>query len=219
MQTKLKLLLSITAALLLSNCATTNQQSANPVNNTKPQLLHQQHMDNIANIKQFSLNGRLGIVKQPKGASGRIKWQHLTDENDNIQIFSPFGKKIASIVKTADQVTLTQKNGKSMREKDIETLTEKALGFRLPLTGLKHWALGKPTKNSIVNYMTWDETGSVRTLQQDGWNIEYSDYKKNGRYFLPRKIVLKNKQLKLKLRIDEWSVPQPDTEPALEPAQ
>ncbi len=204
MPTKLKLFSLLTSLLLLSSCATTSQQPAKKVGNVNPQVLHQQHMDNIDNIKQFSLKGRLGVVKQPKGFSGRLKWKHQTDQ-DNIDVFSPFGGKVASIVKTANQVTLTKNNGENIQEQDVETLTEKTLGFRLPLAGLSYWALGKPADKGIVNYVTWDENGRINTLQQNGWHIKYKNYTANGRYFLPGKIILKNQNLTLKLLVEKWS--------------
>ncbi len=124
--------------------------------------------------------------------------------NDNIEVFSPLGGKVADIVKTPTEVTLTTQDGRSIKANDAETLTEMALGWRLPLAGLSDWALGKPTKSKI-DAETWDEQGHLSTLKQDGWDISYENYADNNGYLLPSKIVLKSEKVNLKLLVEKWS--------------
>jgi outer membrane lipoprotein LolB len=190
------------AALYLSGCATPITQTK-PANTVKPSVLHMQHMEHIAQIQQFALKGRLGVLTKPKSFSASLVWQHIP-EKDNVDVYSPLGGKVANITKTPEQVTLTDNKEELITEKDVETLTENTLGFRLPLAGLSYWALGKPSNEGIVNVMTWDENGRVKTLQQNGWIIEYNDYSINEEYTLPNKMVLKNDQITIKLIVDKW---------------
>jgi len=188
------------AALYLSGCASTPTAPGAP---TASLSVHQQHLATLANIQQFSLKGRLGVVTNPNGFSGSIDWQHLKT-NDNIEVFSPLGGKVASIAKTPLEVTLTTQNGHSIKAQDAETLTEATLGWRLPLSGLSDWALGKPT-NSKIDASTWDTQGRLTTLKQNGWDISYENYAENNGYFLPSKIVLKSEKVNLKLLVEKWS--------------
>ena len=164
---------------------------------------HQQHLAKLNAIKSFSLKGRLGVVTQKQGFSGSINWQHSA-LNDNIDVFSPLGGQIANIKKTALGVTLTQQDGRSITAQSAESLTETTLGFRLPLTGLSDWALGKPTA-SKVDASTWDAQGRLLTLKQDGWDISYENYAENNGVFLPNKVALKSEPLNLKLIVENWS--------------
>lgn len=189
-------------ALYLSGCATTVTQPK-PAATLKPSVLHLQHMEQIGHIQQFALKGRLGVITNPKSFSASLAWQH-NPELDNVDIYSPLGGKVANITKTPEQVTLTDNQEKVISEKDAETLTENTLGFRLPLSGLSFWALGRPSNEGIVNLMTWDENGRVNSLQQSGWAIEYSNYTANGQYNLPHKVTLKNDQITIKLIVDKW---------------
>jgi outer membrane lipoprotein LolB len=185
--------------LVMSGCATLPPPSAQP-----PTLsnINQKHLATLASIKSFSLKGRLGVVTNPRGFSGGIDWQHEIT-NDNIDVFSPLGGKVANIVKNPNGVMLTTQDGRSMKAQDAETLTETTLGWRLPLSGLSDWALGKPT-NSKIDASTWDEQGRLITLKQDGWDIEYQNYAENNGYFLPSKIILKSEKANLKLLIENW---------------
>lgn len=190
-------------ALTLSSCATTVTTQSKPTENLKPSELHKQHMESIGQIQQFALKGRLGVITKPKSFSARLAWQH-TLLQDNVDIYSPLGGKVANITKTPEQVTLTDNQEKVISEKDVETLTENTLGFSLPLSGLSYWALGRPSPEGIVNLMTWDENGHVNALQQNGWAIEYSNYTSNGDHTLPNKVTLKNDQITIKLIVDQW---------------
>lgn len=186
---------------LLNACAILPKTpSEQPATST---AVHQQHLAKLDAIKSFSLKGRLGVVTKKQGFSGSINWQHSA-QNDNIDVFSPLGGQIANIKKTALGVTLTQQDGRSITAQNAESLTETTLGFKLPLTGLSDWALGKPT-SSKIEASTWDAQGRLLTLKQDGWDIGYENYTDNSGVSLPNKVVLKSEQLNLKLLIENWS--------------
>ena len=53
--------------------------------------------------------------------------------------------QVARIVREGDAVQLTTAEGKEFRAADSESLTERVLGFRLPIEGLADWAQGRPS--------------------------------------------------------------------------
>ena len=191
--------LALIIALLLTACAT---QPTAPTSAPTTASINQQHLTALAAIKSFALKGRMGVVTQKQGFSGNIDWQHQP-VTDNIDVYSPVGGKVANIAKTASGVTLTDQKGRSISAQDAESLTEMTLGFRLPLTGLADWALGKPTA-SKVDVSSWDEKGRLLTLKQDGWDIAYENYTETNGVDLPNKIVLKSEKVNLKLLVEQW---------------
>ena len=195
-------------ALLTSSCVTAPAlPPTTPPASVPPQSsAQQQHMASLINIKSFSLKGRIGVVTQKQGFSGGIQWQH-TPSTDNIDVFSPLGSKVANILKNRDGVTLTNQNGHTITAQDAESLTETTLGFKLPLTGLSDWALGKPT-DSKIEASSLDDKGRLLSLKQDGWNISYENYAAQNGIDLPSKIILKSDKVNLKIVIEQW-VSQP----------
>jgi len=193
-------LIALCLLLILQACASTPLQQASQ--SAASQILYTQHLRNLAAINSFSLQGRIGVQADGKGFSGNLHWQH-TQSRDNIELFSPLGSQVANIQKTAEQVTLIEANGKRTSADNAETLTAEVLGWRLPLSGLADWSLGRPTQNAVVQ-STWDERGFLRTLKQDGWDIEYQAYSAYDGQFLPTKISLKSEKLKLKLVVETW---------------
>ena len=188
-------------ALFLGACATqpVPQSTTSAPTNAS---INQQHLTALATIKSFSLKGRLGVVTQKQGFSGSIEWQHQ-QTSDNIDVYSPVGGKVANIAKSTNGVILTDQKGHSIKAQDAESLTGMTLGFRLPLTGLSDWALGKPT-TSKIEAVTWDEKGQLLTLKQDGWNISYENYTEINGLNLPNKIILKSDKVNLKLLVEKW---------------
>lgn len=197
-------LVIVACIALLQGCASTPITSApsKPAEVITPKT-NAQHLQEIASIQQFSLKGRMGVQTQTKGFSGGLNWQHQP-KNDAIALYSPLGGQVASITKTADQVVLQDAAGNSISAADAESLTQMTLGWRLPLTGLADWSLGRPT-NSPIEASTWDNLGRLTTLKQDGWDIEYSDYVDFEGKQLPNKIFLRSPKVNIKLIVENRS--------------
>ena len=177
-----------------------------PISSTTTPQQHaaenQQHLASLANIQAFSLKGRLGVVTQKQGFSGSIEWQHQASA-DNIDVYSPVGGKVANIAKNTSGVTLTDQKGHRIQANNAEALTDTTLGFRLPLTGLSDWAIGRPTTSKIET-SSWDTQGRLTLLKQDGWDISFENYIKSNDNFLPSKITLKSEKVNLKLLVEKW---------------
>ncbi|MDP1896659.1 MAG: lipoprotein insertase outer membrane protein LolB, partial [Sulfurimicrobium sp.] len=80
------------------------------------------------------------------------------------------------------------------------------LGWRLPLEGMQHWVLGRPTPDGAVE-IERDDSMRVTRLRQQEWSIEYRDYRMEGNFVLPSRIVMRNDTLEIKLVVDNWELP------------
>jgi outer membrane lipoprotein LolB len=146
----------------------------------------------------------LGVQADGKGYSANLLWQHNA-EQDDIRIYSPLGSQLARIQKTADGIRLEDAQGQVSVGKDAESLTQSLLGWRLPLTGLADWALGRPA-NSAMASLTWDEAGHTLSLNEADWVIAYQQYQASPDAFLPHKLSLKNARVQLKLIVEKWTL-------------
>jgi outer membrane lipoprotein LolB len=194
--------LLLTTVTLLQACTIAPSK---PISSNS-QLLQQEHLQNLAQIKQFSLKGRIGIQSEGKGFSGGINWQHETKQ-DEISLYSPLGGELLHINNTADKASLSDAQGNKITADDVETLAAKVLGVQLPLNGLSDWALGRPINSDILE-STWDSQGRLIKIVQDGWLIEYQNYLPNNHISLPQKITLRNDKIFVKIQVDEWKISQ-----------
>lgn len=152
----------------------------------------------------FQLNGRIGVRYGEDGFSGHLRWRHDSRE-DEILLLSPLGQAVARIERNAAGVQLDVPDGHYAAQ-DVAELTERVLGWRLPLDGMQYWVLGRPAPDHPARSER-DEARRITRLWQQEWEIEYLDYRSEGRYELPAKVVMRNSSLELKLVVDEWDLP------------
>lgn len=166
----------------------------------------QKRMQTLGAVQQFSLEAKLAVQYGGKGYTARLEWQHEGQE-DHMRIFSPLGQQVALIHRTAQSVTLTDQSGKQHHAEDVASLTERLLGWRLPLAGLSQWILGIPHTASPYQ-ASYLASGEPATLTQDDWRIEYDDYQVaalNGSMAsLPFTTRLQQQDVRLKLVIQHW---------------
>ncbi|MDP8568789.1 lipoprotein insertase outer membrane protein LolB [Methylophilus aquaticus] len=166
----------------------------------------QQRDQRLLAVTQFALEAKLAVQFNGKGYTARLQWQH-TPATDQLRIFSPLGQQIALIDRSAESVTLTDQSGKQHHAGDVASLTEKLLGWRLPLTGLSQWVLGTPHPHTEYE-ASYLSTGEPHTLRQDGWQIAYDDYKPTIlpeiTESLPGLVRLQQDDIRLKLLIQHW---------------
>ena len=162
------------------------------------------HIASLQAIHDFTLDGRIGVQTEGRGFSGKMRWQHLNQEN-SIDLFSPLGAKVAAIESTTEGVTLTTGNNSTVSSNDIESLTEQTMGWRLPAQYLEDWVLGRAANAPVTN-ADWDESGKLVKLNQEGWEVEYLAYQESNGLQLPSKLNVRNAKLYLKLIIDRWLI-------------
>jgi outer membrane lipoprotein LolB len=148
---------------------------------------------------QFELAGRIAMKYRDEAGSGNIAWRHAL-ESDEMLITSPIGQGIARIVRDGKEVVLRTQDGQELKAEDAETLTERALGFRIPLAGLADWVRGRAGASPEPLLVKKDAQGRLAELQQGGWTIEYQEYAGA----LPSRLRLVYPGIELRLAISEW---------------
>lgn len=146
----------------------------------------------------FELSGRVAVRHGGNGASARIDWRH-GDDTDDLLITSPLGQGIARITRRAGEFTLVTADREEYRAADAESLTERVLGWRLPLTGLSDWVRGRSYPASDASVVR-DSRSRLAELRQDDWLIEYQEYE-DAR---PLKLRMSRADLEIRLIVDRW---------------
>ncbi|HUQ25847.1 MAG TPA: outer membrane lipoprotein LolB [Burkholderiales bacterium] len=132
----------------------------------------------------FDLNGRIAARYGAESFTGNVSWRHARD-GDEMLISTPFGQGVARIVRQGEAVLLTTADGKEHRANDAEDLTERVLGFRVPIVGLADWVQGRPSPE----------------LEARGWKIEYQERDEQRR---PTRLRLTYQGIELRLAVMQW---------------
>jgi outer membrane lipoprotein LolB len=167
-------LLAIAAAL--AGCATT---SANLSSSTVGA-----YRDSI------DLSGRLSVSYQkdgrPESITGNFNWIQRPGRVD-VSLASPLGQTIAAITVTPDSATLKQAERAPRVAKDIDTLSAQALGWSLPVSGLRDWLQGYATDANGKRFVASPANNSVYT--SDGWRLRFVSWQDDkAAQPLPRRI-------------------------------
>jgi outer membrane lipoprotein LolB len=147
---------------------------------------------------EFQVLGRIAARTNGDGFTGNVDWRHAA-HGDDMLISTPLGQGVARIVRQGDAVQLTTANGQQYNAPDAETLTERVLGFRLPLAGLADWIRGRPAQGAASDRQSLPD-GRLQSLQQGDWKIQYLDYDGTR----PRLMQLNYPGIQLRLAITEW---------------
>lgn len=134
---------------------------------------------------EFSLAGRIAARSGKEAFTGNISWRHARD-GDEMLITTPTGQGVAQIIRQGDAVVLKTSEPREYRAADSEELTERVLGFRLPIEGLAETVQGKPSPS----------------LEGRGWKVEYQEYDAQRR---PTRLRLTNAGAEVRLAIHQWN--------------
>ncbi len=136
--------------------------------------------------------------------SGKIIWAHLP-ARDEVELATPLGNQVAQLLRTPDQATLTDSQQRVSSAPDVETLTERQLGWRLPLAGLSLWVRGMVV--GVAEMVQRDPRGRIEKLHQAGWQVEYA-YDPSSGSDLPRRLIMKYERgaepLEIRIVVDRW---------------
>lgn len=151
----------------------------------------------------FALTGRLAIRHDGERSSAGVRWSHRGGV-DEILLFTPLGQTMARIDRDAQGVVLDTSD-KHYAAQNTGELTQRVLGWRLPLDGLRYWVLALPAPESKAD-IEHDANGQVSMMRQDGWVIRYTRYAAQMPDSLPLRMNLQREEVEIQLLIDEWEI-------------
>jgi outer membrane lipoprotein LolB len=156
----LKYFAAALGAVLLAGCASA------PVKPSQPRQ---------AGVYQdsFEAAGRLSVRYRkdgnPESLTGKFSWSQTPGRID-VSLSSPLST-IATISITPQAATLVQANKPPRVAKDIDSLTAEALGWSLPVSGLRDWLQGYATGADGKRFIATPANNSVLTA--DGWRLRF----------------------------------------------
>jgi outer membrane lipoprotein LolB len=194
-------------ALLVTGCASLSPVKPDP----GPQL--ERHYN-----ETISLSGRLSVRytqnNQEQAVHGSFTWNQRNN-HIAVSLLSPLGQTLATIEIRPDMAVLTQSGKPPLVATDVNILTEQALGWPLPIAGLRDWLQGFGQDASGRDFVAQPSAEPLRLVSRDGWNLSYGEWQDdtaNTPKNHPRRIDLarETKQagpVAIRIVIDQWLPP------------
>jgi outer membrane lipoprotein LolB len=164
----------------------------------------------------INVDGRLSVQYQQNGSNealhGNFSWAQ-TAKKTVITLSSPLGQTLAVIEVTPEKSILTQSGQARRTAADPDTLTELALGWPLPVAGMRDWLQGVAIDSNGHRFVASprsDDTANVAT--QDGWQIRYVSWQNSENSTAssrPKRIDMFRKtqqagEVSIRLVLDNW---------------
>jgi len=174
----------------------------------------QEQVKKVADLDSWQYSAKVGVTTNEAREQANMVW-HFSDEASNVRLFGPLGVGAIRIEFDQFGVVLSDNKGVLHRGNNVEELLTRIVGWPIPIDALSYWLFAVPDPINSYRYQL-NEGGYVSVLEQQGWSIEYSNYKDysggslsaNSR-FLPRKLVAKKDvagqgQVVVKLITKSW---------------
>lgn len=188
--------------LLLSACATNA-----PVNDHARMQLWNLHQAAIQELSIWQANGRTAISSDQGSGKLALRWNQDGTHFD-IRLMSFLGQQQARLEGiNGGPSRLLRPDQPAIQADNEDALMQEAIGWSLPLTGMRYWMLGIPQPGVAVRKSV-DGHGRLIWLEQDGWHIDYTSYQAVDGLSLPRKLRLKHGDITARLVIDTWTFRQ-----------
>lgn len=162
----------------------------------------------------ISLSGRMSVRYQQNGREEAIHGSFTWDQQQQqtvVDLLSPLGQTLATITIKPGTATLVQSGKPPRTANDVDTLTEAALGWPLPVSGLRDWLQGFSRRDAGGSYVAVP-VNTASTLQSpDGWKISYDTWQREdgADSSHPKRIDLSRNteqagQVAIRIVIDTW---------------
>jgi len=122
-------------------------------------------------------NGRFSATAHGATAGNAVSGRFTVEVQGSRQVIdltTPIGTTVARIEIEPGRAVATGPQLQTTTGPDAETLVERLIGWRLPVSGLADWLEGRPepTRPARIQY----DGSRISIIEQDGWTIRIDEY-------------------------------------------
>ena len=166
-----------------------------------------QRRDRLSGAQSWDLKGRISLKNAEDGYSGALDWKQKGDELD-FRFRGPLGVGGFRIIGDPELILITTSKGAEYEVRNAELDLEYQFGWKIPVHSMRFWVIGVPDPSLAFDAVI-DEDGRATLLDQQDWQIEYKSYRRYDGLVLPRRIEMRNADVRIRLAVDRWNeVPQ-----------
>jgi outer membrane biogenesis lipoprotein LolB len=172
---------------LLSACASLNDPfeifKSHP-----PSIETSQAIDENRFIEEFSIKAKFAYSIDSKGGSGRLIW-HYENNQDEIDIFSPFNNQIAKIIYSAKEKKIIDANGKTLSGEDFDHYIQSLFGKNISPDLFRHLITNHVERIKDLHKEN-NQLNRTTHFYNDEWNIVINAFRTQDKLTIPSKISI-----------------------------
>jgi outer membrane lipoprotein LolB len=189
-------------AALLGGCAAPSRMGERPVMDPAGRRAA------IESVGNWEARGRIALKTPGTSGQGNFAWVQ-TGDTTVLRVAGPFGAGAYEIHWEPARLTVLSGRGEVAADYTgpdaARRFLEEQLGWSLPVANARYWLLGLAGPGAAA-VETFDDSGLLAALVQDGWDVSYGEYRPQGALDLPRKIALSGAAGRIRLVSDHWEL-------------
>ena len=188
------------AVSLLSACASL-QDPFEVFKSHVPSIETSQAIDENRFIEEFSIKAKFAYSIESKGGSGRLIWRYKNNQ-DEIDIFSPFNNQIAKIIYSTKEKKIIDANGKILSGVEFDQYVNGLFGKNISPDLFRHLITNHVER--IKNLHKEDNQFNRTThFYNDEWDIVIHAFKTQDKLTIPSKISITQGTFSLNFIVEE----------------
>jgi outer membrane lipoprotein LolB len=152
---------------------------------------------------KFELKGRVAVAAAGEGFNARLRWTQ-DGKQTRMSLDGPLGAGGVQVTSDGTAVSIVTSRGDRLDNDAARAELANRLGFDPPLDSLRYWILGVPEPGHPAQE-SLDSQQRLSALQQDGWQIQYTDYMSVAGEWLPSKLTVQRQGVRLRVVVDGWN--------------
>jgi outer membrane lipoprotein LolB len=159
----------------------------------------------LAELARWTAVGRIGVRSQDDAWSASIRWEQ-DGERFRLHLSGPLGQGLVRVSGEPGRVELRTAAREVHTAVDADDLLWAHTGFRVPVSILRHWVIGRTDPGHPVDALVLDPAGRPQAMRQAGWLLEIEQYAGPETLALPTKLTVSNAQVQARLVVSEWQL-------------
>jgi outer membrane lipoprotein LolB len=147
-----------------------------------------QHASALRPVSHWDLRGRLAVRTDSRGGQASLAWRREANRH-SIQLNGPFGSGAVRVTQDSQGARLQDAENRVFEAANAEQLVALYTGWNLPIANLDWWLRGLPVPEQPLS-RELDDAGRLRLLHQQGWTVQYQEYKRVEEFDLPSRLTL-----------------------------
>ena len=154
-------------------------------------------------LDRFELKGRVAVATGSEGFNARLRWTQ-NGKQTRMSLDGPLGAGGVQVTSDGSNLSIVTSRGERLDSDAARSELASRLGFEPPLESLRYWILGVPEPGHSAQE-TVDAQQRLAALEQDGWQIQYTNYMSVGGEWLPSKLTLERQGVRVRVVVDGWN--------------
>jgi len=190
-------LLGVAIAIALASCRTV------PALREAPAQAWEARRPQLQALDRFQLKGRVAVATGAEGFNARLRWTQ-DGRQSHLSLDGPLGAGGVQVTSDGAAVDIVTSRGNHLSSDAARAELTSRLGFDPPIGSLRYWILGVPEPGPPAQEVL-DAEQRLASLQQNGWDVEYTGYMSVSNEWLPSKLTLQRQGVRVRVVVDGWN--------------